>query len=360
MLSAGSMSGARIGAAPRAARRAAPRAALAAAAPPPRRAAPPRAPPPTPKRASLLAARAALDDEPLDLDRAAGEDAAAFDLAAQSASSWALFAFLLALVGAAIFLLWIAPGGPALGSAFVASLAAAGSSSEATMLLILLVFGVAHSGLAFLRPWGEAAVGARAYRVFFALVSLPLALAAVAFFINHRYDGAALWNLRGAPGLRPAVWATSFASFFFLYPSTFNILEVAAVDEPQLHLWETGIARVTRHPQAVGQLLWCLAHAAWIGSSFMLATSAGLMAHHAFGVWHGDFRLRRKHGAAFDAVKARTSIVPFAAILDGRQTLPEDYYKEFLRAPYFFLVPFCVGAYLAHPLMQRGALWLGW
>lgn len=39
-------------------------------------------------------------------------------------------------------------------------------------------------------------MGARAYRVIFALVSLPLALAAVVFFINHRYDGLPLWNVR--------------------------------------------------------------------------------------------------------------------------------------------------------------------
>lgn len=30
--------------------------------------------------------------------------------------------------------------------------------------------------------------------------------------------------------------------------------QVAAVDEPRLHLWETGITRITRHPQAVGQV----------------------------------------------------------------------------------------------------------
>ena len=53
----------------------------------------------------------------------------------------------------------------------------------------------------------------------------------------------------------------------------------------------------------------------------------GLMAHHLFGCWHGDYRLRRKHGAAFDAVQARTSLVPFQAVWEGRQVLPPDYYK---------------------------------
>ena len=68
-------------------------------------------------------------------------------------------------------------------------------------------------------------MGARAYRVLFAALSLPLATVAVVYFINHRYDGAPLWNLRGAPGVHAAVWAANFVSFFFLYPSTFNLLE---------------------------------------------------------------------------------------------------------------------------------------
>jgi zeta-carotene isomerase len=63
---------------------------------------------------------------------------------------------------------------------------------------------------------------------------------------------------------------------------------------------------------------------------------------------------------AFEQVKARTSTFPFQAIWEGRQQLPPDYYKEFLRGPYFFLVPFCIGAYLCHPLMQQASYWLGW
>jgi zeta-carotene isomerase len=62
----------------------------------------------------------------------------------------------------------------------------------------------------------------------------------------------------------------------------------------------------------------------------------------------------------FDEVRDRTSIVPFAAILDGRQKLPADYYKEFLRLPYLTITFVTLGAYYAHPLMQQASAWLGW
>ena len=80
------------------------------------------------------------------------------------------------------------------------------------------------------------------------------------------------------------------------------------MDEPKLHMWETGVMRITRHPQALGQALWCAAHTAWIGSSFMVATSAALMAHHVFGCWHGDFRLRRKYGAVRPALASASMV----------------------------------------------------
>ncbi len=78
--------------------------------------------------------------------------------------------------------------------------------------------------------------------------------------------------------------------------------QVAAVDKPKLHMWETGIMRISRHPQAVGQAIWCFAHTLWIGNSFMVTTSLGLMAHHLFGCWHGDRRLKDKYGDAFEQV----------------------------------------------------------
>ncbi len=52
--------------------------------------------------------------------------------------------------------------------------------------------------------------------------------------------------------------------------------------------------------------------------------------------------------------------MPFAAILDGRQKLPDDYYKEFLRWPYLAVTLFTVGAYFAHPLMQAASYSTKW
>lgn len=110
----------------------------------------------------------------------------------------------------------------------------------------------------------------------------------------------------------------------------------------------------------VGQVIWCLAHTLWIGNSVAVAASVGLIGHHLFGVWNGDRRLAARYGEAFDSVKRRTSIIPFAAILDGRQKLPKDYHKEFLRLPYLSITLLTLAAYLAHPLMQQASFRLHW
>lgn len=215
---------------------------------------------------------------------------------------------------------------------------------------LLVVFAIAHSGLAALRPLAEKRVGARLYRVFFALVSLPLATILIIYFFNHRYDGAQLWQVQGIPGIQSLVWVLSAISFLFLYPATFNLLEIAAIQKPEVHLYETGIIRITRHPQMVGQVIWCVAHTLWLGTTFTLVTSIGLVLHHLFGVWHGDRRLLARYGEAFEAVRERTSVIPFQAIVQGKQTLK---FQEFLRPAYFGVAVFVGLLWWAHPILIR-------
>ncbi|GMJ02246.1 15-cis-zeta-carotene isomerase [Hibiscus trionum] len=288
-----------------------------------------------------------------------GEDSAAFDLGTQSIVSWVYFTVVLGVVLFVLDVVWI-DNSTGFGKAFIDSVSTLSDSHEIVMLALILIFATVHSGLASFRDMGEKLLGKRAYRVLFAGVSLPLAVSTVVYFINHRYDGVQLWQLQDVPGVHQLVWLSNFISFLLLYPSTFNLLEVAAVDKPEMHLWETGIMRITRHPQMVGQVIWCLAHAIWIGNSVVVAASIGLIGHHLFGVWNGDRRLAVRHGEAFEVVKKRTSIIPFAAILDGRQRLPKDYYKEFIRLPYLSITALTLGAYFLHPVMRAASFRLHW
>lgn len=231
------------------------------------------------------------------------------------------------------------------------------TSSHWVMFGLLLGFAFAHSGLAALRPWFEQRIGPRLYRVFFALVSIPFATILIIYFFNHRYDGLQLWQLQGIPGLRSVVWILSAISFLFLYPATFNLLEIAAIQKPQVHLFETGIIRVTRHPQMVGQVIWCIAHTLWIGTTFTLLTSIGLVLHHLFAVWHGDRRLLARYGEAFEVARARTSIIPFWAILQGRQSLK---LTEFLRPAYLGVLGFIGLLWWAHPFLMQATAKISW
>ena len=53
-------------------------------------------------------------------------------------------------------------------------------------------------------------------------------------------------------------------------------------------------------------------------------------------------------------------VIPFQAIIEGRQELPSDYYKEFLRGPYALVAGGTIAAYFAHPFMMAGAALFKW
>lgn len=229
--------------------------------------------------------------------------------------------------------------------------------SHFIMLGLLVCFAIAHSGLAALRLWVEKWISPRLYRILFALVSLSLAVVLIIYFLNHRYDGVQLWQVQGVVGVQTTVWVLSAISFLFLYPATFNLLEIAAIQKPQVHLFEAGIIRVTRHPQMVGQIIWCVAHTLWLGTSFTLITSLGLVLYHLFGVWHGDRRLQVRYGKSFETLKFHTSVFPFWAILQKRQSFE---WREFYKPAYLGVAVFILLIWFAHPSMIRAAISVGW
>lgn len=292
-----------------------------------------------------------------------GKDSALFKLNEQNVIEWLKFSAAVATILSVLTYIWILPNGLHGGDIFLSTIQdniIHTTDPSYTVGTMLFIFAILHSGLASLRTYAEPIVGQRIWRVLFASVSLPTALSCISYFVNHCHDGIQYWSIPHNDITHTLLFICNFISFLFLYPSTFDLLNIAAITKPQLSLWETGIIRITRHPQTFGQILWCTGHTLYLGTNVAIVTSAILILHHVFSVYHGDRRLQNKHGSNFEYIQNKTSIIPFAAIIDGRQQLPSNYYQEFIRFPYLLV---CIGttlAYFAHPYMQAGAALLHW
>lgn len=81
---------------------------------------------------------------------------------------------------------------------------------------------------------------------------------------------------------------------------------------------DRGIFRVTRHPFLVGAALWAFAHMLANGDVASLILFGSIAATSVFGPASIDAKLRRRRPEAFERLAAVTSIVPFAAIVQGR------------------------------------------
>lgn len=82
-----------------------------------------------------------------------------------------------------------------------------------------------------------------------------------------------------------------------------------------------GIQRVTRHPMLWSFALWALLHLLANGDTASLVFFGTFAATALAGMPSIDAKLARRHGATWQAFAARTSILPFGAILAGRNRL---------------------------------------
>lgn len=82
----------------------------------------------------------------------------------------------------------------------------------------------------------------------------------------------------------------------------------------------SGIIKITRHPSLWGFTLWSLAHLITNGDSaglvFFLAF--GILAF--FGMFHIDYKRKVLKGEEWTDFSAKTSLIPFEAIIQGRTT----------------------------------------
>ncbi len=191
-------------------------------------------------------------------------------------------------------------------------MAAHAIASAVWLLLHLLVAGV-------FRPVLVARVGESGFRGLFSLLS-ALSL------------GAMIWTYVQAPlvWLWPPSPVLNFAATLLMLPAFLLLAMALRPSNPTLagadlllrgRLPVIGITRVTRHPMLWAFALWALAHLLANGDLATQLLAGAVLLTALNGMFSIDRKNRRRLGEAYVAFEHQTSIVPFAAILQGRNML---------------------------------------
>lgn len=93
--------------------------------------------------------------------------------------------------------------------------------------------------------------------------------------------------------------------------------ESAATKEGVVH----GVLRITRHPFLWGVAIWAAFHLAVNGDEASIILFGTFLVLPILGTFSIDAKRRRKMGAAWDGFAAKTSNIPFGAVLTGRNQL---------------------------------------
>lgn len=178
-------------------------------------------------------------------------------------------------------------------------------------LFVLTHFLLSHGGI---RRSLVDALGQWPFRGLYSIVSIATLVGAGAVLWTHRGIGPELWRLPGWLVLTLAVplmlAALVLLVFAFAAPSPASM--VPASYEAR------GMLRITRHPMNVGFACFGLAHMVGNGTLGDACFFAAFVIVGLGGAVHQDRRLAAERGEAMRRFQRETSVLPFAAILSGR------------------------------------------
>jgi uncharacterized membrane protein len=199
---------------------------------------------------------------------------------------------------------------------------------EPVMRIALLwtLFYATHIGLATAGIRGALVgrLGARAFVVLYSVVAAVVFTALVAVYADAREQGPAGISLASVPWARGPLMVAIVAGLVLMVGA---FARKGYWDSPLMVLSDrvrgpVGLERVTRHPIFAGIVLVFGAHALLATRLTGMVFFAGFVALAILGPYHQARKLRAMKGAeAYDRYLAKTSAVPFAAILAGRQQL---------------------------------------
>jgi uncharacterized membrane protein len=186
----------------------------------------------------------------------------------------------------------------------------------ALLIIAALVWLGIHIGVAgtSLRDAIATRIGERPFRALFSLLSI----AALAFLVRawSRAETTPLWY--APPWLRVVLALVMLVAFVLFVASlsgrnpTMLGAETETVTEPR------GIQRISRHPMLWSFALWAGVHIIGNGDTAAIVFFGTFLLTALAGMPSIDAKLARRDPASWQALGAATSIVPFAAIAEGR------------------------------------------
>jgi uncharacterized membrane protein len=222
-------------------------------------------------------------------------------------------------------------------------------SSLTAASLTFLALHVLVSGT----PIREAITGAIGERPYLGAFSLASLLVIVWLAVSYNVasasgDNRVLYDLGiGARHLAIPVVALAFVLGVqgLLTPNPTSVQqESRAADEQTVK----GVLRITRHPFLWGVMIWSALHLAVNGDLASIIFFGTFFVVALFGTFLIDAKRKRRLGSVWDSFASRTSNIPFAAALSGRNRLKigESFGERFWVAAATFVIVLFVHAWL--------------
>lgn len=164
-------------------------------------------------------------------------------------------------------------------------------------------------------------LGERPFQALFSLASLGgIIWLALSYNAATAQGSEVLWDL--GVGFRYVGVVVVAIAFLFVVvglltpnPTTVGMEDRAARDDTV-----RGLLRITRHPFLWGVALWAAYHVLANGDAASIVFFATFLVLAVVGTYSIDAKRARRMGDAWQGFAKRTSNIPFAAIVDGRNT----------------------------------------
>ena len=188
------------------------------------------------------------------------------------------------------------------------------------LILAALFFMALHVGVSGTSVRGLAIekLGEKSYRAAFSVLSV---LGIV--WLSHAYRAAAYIETWGQLAwFKPIAALLMFIAFLIvvLGMATPNPMAVGGENLLMADATPRGIHRVTRHPFLCGVAVWAFAHGVVNGDAASLVLFGSLIVLVLVGMVSIDAKRKKACGLHWDKYAAATSIIPFQAIKESRNT----------------------------------------